>query len=78
MKPDLSGRTPSPPPCADECRRVIVDLMAQQDTEVHATWVAPLFPTGYAELDMRCPHGVPWFMEPTAEQRLRYAQEGTP
>ena len=72
------GRKVTAPPCAHECRKVLIDGMAEQGTEVHATWAPPLFPTGYEPLNMRCPHGVAWYMEPTAEQRNRYAQEGTP
>jgi len=67
----------SAPPCADECRQVILDIVAVRGVEAHVTWAPPLFPTGYEPLNMSCPHGVPWFMEPTTEQRIRYAQEGT-
>lgn len=74
----MSGRPKGAPPCADECRKVIVDGMAEMDTEVHAIWVQPLPPSGYEPLNMRCPHGVLWFMEPTSKQRARYAREGTP
>jgi hypothetical protein len=65
------------PACADECRRVLVEGMAAMDTEVTATWAPPIFPSGYEPLNMRCPHGVLWHMEPTTEQRLRYEREGT-
>lgn len=60
------------PACAEECRRVLLDIMAARGADVHATWAPPLFPTGYEPLNMRCPHGVPWFMEPTAEQRIKW------
>lgn len=63
------------PPCADKCRRVLIDGMAAMDTDVTATWASPIFQSFYEPLNMRCPHGVLWHMEPTAEQRLRYAQE---
>lgn len=62
------------PDCADECRRVLLDIFAAKGGDVHVTWVPPLFPTGYEPLDMRCSHGVLWFAEPTSEQRLDWAE----
>lgn len=33
-------------------------------------------PTGFVEFNMRCPHGVVMWMEPTAEQRLAWIRDG--
>lgn len=63
------------PACADECRKVLIDGMAAMDTECHVTHIPPLVPSAYEPLNMRCPHGVLWFMEPTGEQIARYARE---
>lgn len=66
------------PPCGEECRRILVDGFAERGADVHVTHLPPLFPTGYEPLNLSCPHGVHWYAEPTAEQRVRWAQDGTP
>lgn len=66
------------PDCADRCRRVLLDIFAAKGADVHVTWLPPLFPTGYEPLNLDCPHGVLWFAEPTAEQRLTWAKEAAP
>ena len=72
----LASGAPVAPPCADTCRQVIVDVLAEHGGEANASWRPPLFPSGYEPLNMTCPHGFLWFAEPTSEQRLRWAEEG--
>ena len=70
----MTGRTTSSaPPCADECRAVLREHAEAvlRGVEVILTWAPPLFSSGYEPLNMRCPHGVSWFMEPTAEGRAQ-------
>lgn len=55
------------PMCAEKCRAVLVRGMAAEGIEVAPTWAPPLVPTAWEPLNLRCPHGVLWFMEPTAE-----------
>jgi hypothetical protein len=55
---------------------VIIDLMAERGCEVNATWSPPLFPTAFEPLDMRCPHGVLWYAEPTTDQLADWVRKG--
>lgn len=75
--------TPSVPPCATECREVLLDTWRQacaqsgvEEIEAHVTHVPPLIASGYEPLAMRCPHGVLWHMEPTSEQIAKWAEAG--
>lgn len=71
---DPVTRDSGTPACAEQCRRTLVAGMAERGIEVAATWAPPLFPSPYEPLNMRCPHGVLWFMEPTAEGRAALAR----
>lgn len=73
-KPPLRAARPE---CAEECRRVLLEIFAAKGGDAHVTWAPPLFATGYEPLNMRCPHGVLWFAEPTAEQRLAWGERPT-
>lgn len=62
-------------PC--ECGRYLKQLAAEHDTEVNASpWHDGIKPTAFEEFGMRCPHGVKWHLEPTAEQKLKWARDG--
>jgi hypothetical protein len=71
-----ASRTSSGPPCAAHCRDEVRRIFEpfSRGVEVFITWAPPLFPSGYDPLGMTCPHGVLWFMEPTAEGRARLAE----
>lgn len=73
----------STPPCAEECIKVLRGewaLACQRAgvpvAEAHITHVPPIIPTPYADLLLRCPHGVLWHMQPTSEQIAAWAAEG--
>lgn len=75
----VSGRVnrPWPPPeCAVSCRQVVVDFYAEKGVEAHVTTEPPIVEPGYEPLDMRCPHGVVWFAEPTGDQIAKWNKEG--
>lgn len=59
-----------------------VDLkqrFAAFDVEVNVSpWRPGLTAAPFADLTLRCPHGVRWHAEPTSEQRLRWAEERVP
>lgn len=74
----VGGSDATRPPCAEECATVVRDGLAERGIEAHVTWVPPLIPSDYESLDMRCPHGVLWFTEPTSEQIARWVEKGTP
>jgi len=64
--------------CALMCKAALVGFMAGLDIEIHATTVPPIFPTPFGPSNLVCPHGVLWFCEPTSDQRVRWAESGTP
>ncbi len=65
------------PPCDAECRVMVENDLRAFGIKAHVTHVPQLVPTGYEPFDMRCPHGVLWFAEPTSEQIARWVEEGT-
>jgi ATP-dependent Zn protease len=52
------------------------DYLAAEGIEATVTHVPPLVPTDYEQLDMRCPHGVLWYTEPTSDQIAKWVAEG--
>lgn len=59
------------------CGGVIKARYADDGIETFVTeWRPDLFPTGYDDVGLICPHGVRWHAEPTAEQKLKWAAEG--
>lgn len=71
------------PACANECiavlRREWAIACREQGVEVaevHITHVAPLVEPLYEDLQMACPHGVVWHMQPTNEQVAQWAEDG--
>lgn len=58
-----------------ECARTLVDGMARLRVDVTASTEPPLITTAFTSMFV-CPHGVRWFVEPTAAQRLAWAEEG--
>ena len=66
------------PECASECRELLLDGFRRHGIEAHITHVPPLIPSDFESLNMRCPHGVMWYTEPTGEQREQWAREATP
>lgn len=63
------------PPCADECGRIVREKLAALGAEATVSHLPPLFPTDYEALNMRCPHGVLWFAEPTPEQVAEWVRD---
>jgi hypothetical protein len=76
----MEGRVVSEPVPADhrECVARLKQEMAAAGFEVNVSDKRPgmRMPEGLVALDMRCPHGVSMWMEPTAEQLLAWAREG--
>ena len=64
------------PPCAVECRAVLEDHLRIQHIEATISHLPPLVKTPYLPLDMLCPHGVLWYLEPTSEQIAEWAKGG--
>jgi hypothetical protein len=58
------------------CGQWLKRQYAEQGIEAVVTDVPPIFPTGYEQLGMACPHGVAWYTEPTREQIIRWQQDG--
>lgn len=50
----------------------------QRELGIDATvsHLPPLVPTPYQPYIATCPHGVPWYSEPTSEQRMTWARDG--
>lgn len=69
MKPD--GAT-----CGEGCRGRLLDFMAARGIECTVTVTPPLVAPRYEPLDMVCPHGRMWFMEPTGDQIARWNADG--
>lgn len=63
-------------PCEKECGAFLREAIAGLGVEANFSTLPPLFDTGYTALDMRCPHGVLWYAEPTAEQRAAWIRDG--
>ena len=73
----------SEPACAAECEAVVRELYADACRragvpvpETHITHVAPLVEPLYEDMNMRCPHGVLWHMQPTSEQIAEWVKDG--
>lgn len=49
---------------------------AENGVEAHITTVPPIVAPAYQPLDMRCPHGVLWYAEPTGDQIAQWAKDG--
>lgn len=64
------------PPCADECRAVLLTHYAEVGVEANVSWEPPTFAPAYEPLNMRCPHGVLWYAEPTTEQVADFVRDG--
>lgn len=62
--------------CDERCRAALLTYMAEAGIECTVTTVPPIVEPAYEPLDMRCPHGRLWFMEPTGEQIMRWAEAG--
>lgn len=60
------------------CRQFLIDHMAAQGIEVNASpWRPGMeMPGTYEPLNMRCPHGVKWHMEPTTDQIAAWTRDG--
>jgi len=71
------------PECASECgavaRRLYADACRRAGLPVpdtHVTHAPLLVPPLYEDLNMRCPHGVLWHMQPTSEQIAEWVRDG--
>lgn len=66
------------PDCSEECRQFILTYFRTKGVDAHVTHLPPIVPPRYEPLDMICPHGVLWFAEPTTDQIMQWALDGTP
>lgn len=64
------------PACVDECRPFLLSKFRELSIEANVSHLPPLVASGYDQLDMRCPHGVLWYAEPTSEQISKWAEAG--
>ena len=71
------------PPCADECLAVLREKFEETCASLGvpvpdyvASHLAPVVKTGYVDLEMVCPHGVVWHMEPTSDQVAEWIRDG--
>ena len=60
------------------CDRYLIEQMAERGIEVAASpWEPGMeMPGTFVPLNMRCPHGVRWHMEPTTDQMLAWKRDG--
>jgi hypothetical protein len=61
-----------------QCAALLVEFAAERGCEVTASDWRPgmKMPEGFEPFNMRCPHGVLMWMEPTPEQRLAWIRDG--
>lgn len=78
-----SRATLQTPPCADECKAILwaayekaCHAAGVPVPDAHVTHVAPIIPTLYEDVNLRCPHGVLWHMQPTSEQIAEWVRDG--
>lgn len=65
------------PACASKCRQLLLDMIKGTMAEgAHVTHLPPLVVPVYDPLNVTCPHGVTWYMEPTGEQIMQWAADG--
>jgi hypothetical protein len=71
------------PDCANECEAVLREMYAAECAKLgfpvpdyHVSHLPPLVESGYVDLQMVCPHGVTWHMEPTSDQIAEWARDG--
>ena len=64
--------------CGEKCRATLIEGFVAMGIEAHVTTLPPITPSAYKPFNLRCPHGQLWYAEPTSEQIMRWAQEGTP
>lgn len=58
------------------CDQTIRDFFDADGIEVIVRpWRPGMTAAPYAELGMRCPHGVSWHAEPSLDQRLRWIEQ---
>lgn len=62
--------------CVGVCDEFVRGKLAAMGVEAHVTHVPPLVRTDWEPLNMRCPHGVLWFTEPTSEQMAAWTEDG--
>jgi len=67
-----------PEGCGEPCREFLLAKYAECGIEATVTILPPLVDSGYEPLNLRCPHDVLWFAEPTGDQRAKWARERTP
>lgn len=61
---------------ADCCRKFLIDHYAAMGIEVAVSDLPPIVSTPYEPLNLRCPHGVKWYAEPTSDQQAAWARDG--
>lgn len=59
-----------------DCRAFLRDQMAAQGVEVVVSTAPPLIRTPYTTDGMVCPHGTPFWLEPTSEQIAAWGRDG--
>lgn len=60
------------------CRDILEAHFKAQGIDAHVTAVPQIVDTGYEQLNLTCPHGVPYYAEPTSEQIAQWVKDGTP
>lgn len=60
-------------PCAETCAGTLVDLFAATGTAVDVAGTPPPRRTVFT-VAVGCPHGITWYVEPTAEQHRTWKE----
>jgi hypothetical protein len=59
-----------------DCSRLLREVLAAGGSEVTVSTMGPLVLNPYVTEPFRCPHGVTFWVEPTAEQVMRWRRDG--
>lgn len=59
-----------------QCRQLVLDSCA---VDVNVSTLAPKFrDPHFPSIEATCPHGVTYYIEPTTDQRVAWAEAGVP
>lgn len=61
-----------------ECAQTLADESAARGAEIHVSTLPPLVQGPYELAGFTCPHGTQYWIEPTGEQIVRWAETRTP
>lgn len=63
----------------EDCRAWLLGTFRTLGIEVHVSNLPPILRSKYPQpFSIKCPHGRAWYAEPTSEQIMQWAKDGTP